>query len=222
MTTNWSAIYDFVLPELPGIETALVDHHTRQIAIDFFEETQVWIVDMDVMNLVANTATYALTAPASYTTPPAASTADPVQIRIMWINGQKMTPTSLDELNEKPTDWTLDTDQYPKGYFQQTQDTFTVYPIPLNSATGGIKAKIALRPSLTAPGIPDWLFTKYVQELALGVKGALMDMVNKPWSSLQGAQKYTTLYEAAKTKATIEGLRSFTRTTAQIQLARTA
>lgn len=211
----WNAWYPYIMPEVPGAPEPLMDHYIRQCAISFFEESQTWVVDATAVDLVASTGTYTLAAPASITTG-----ADVAQIKWAWVNGTQIFPASQEELGQLMTYWADVEAGAVSNYTQLTQDTVTLYPIPNFDLVSGLQMKLAVRPSLTSTGVPDWLGQKYVTEIAAGAKSDMMGMVGQPWSNPEGEAKYGAAYAKALTKATVEGNRSFTRTTSNIQFKR--
>lgn len=215
----WAEWYPYVLPELPGAPELLVDHALRQTAIAFFEEAQVWTADITPIAIVANTGTYDLVVPAQTITaaPLLAEVPDVSMLKWVWVDGQQIYAASQEELNVLHEKWSTKTASMASNYTQLTQDTITLFPIPLWSSAGGLTAKAAIRPSLTSTGLPDWLGGKYVQEIATGTKSAMMGMVGKAWSNPDGEAKYGSLFASSLTKATVEGHRSFTRTVSTIR-----
>lgn len=214
---NLQTFYDFIMPELPGIQPNLVDLYLRLSIIEFCDETQVWVVDSDAIDIVAGTATYQINPPASVTTG-----ADVSMVKWAWFDGTPLTFTTFEELAQSNiTNWADMTAEKPKGYTQPTQDTLTLFPIPTVDYTAGLKLKMALRPSLTSVAIPDWIGNKWIQEFSYGAKAALMAMYGKPWSNPEGAAYYRSLFEAAKTRGVIDSNRNFTRANSRIQLPRT-
>lgn len=215
----WSDIYPFVLPEVPGVPEPMLDHYIRQTAINFLEESQVWTADVTAIDLVANTGTYSLVSPAQTVTasPLLTEVPDVAMVKWAWVDGVQIFPASQEELGALVEYWADKTASVVSNYTQLTQDTITLYPTPNYASTGGLKIKIAIRPSLTATGIPDWIGTKYIQELSVGAKAALMGMIGKPWTSPDGEAKYSAMYASMLTKATVEGNRSFTRTTSTVR-----
>lgn len=209
---RWIDAYDLVMPELPGIHVSLVDLHLRMISIELCRDTQVWIETLDPIDVVANTATYALNTPA------AVDDAAIAMVKWAWYGTRPITFSTLEELGQLSSYWPDDTANEPTNYTQQAQDTLTLYPKPLLASTGALKMKAALMPSLNATGIPDWIGQKYIQDIAFGTKAVLMAMFGKPWSNPDGSVYYRNLFEASKTKATIDSNRSFTRANSQIQM----
>lgn len=209
---KWSAFYDYVLPELNGVPTNLVDIYLRKSAIEFCEETSVYVADHDPVSLIKGIAEYDLETPELET--------DIVMVKKAWVEHAPIDYISQDTLNQRMSYWPSDEATRPTAFTQQIQTSIIVYPKPTESVRNGLKMKVVLRPSLTATGVVDWLGSKYVQEISDGTKSMLMGMENKPWSSPSGEAKYRAAYESSKTRATIEAQRSFTRSSQQVQLKR--
>lgn len=210
----WDRFYDLVLPELSGIQPNFVDLQLRMAAIEFLEETQVWMVKADPIDVLANTATYALVPPV------AILHADVAQVKDVRLNGAPLVFTTMDELRQSATNYETVSDPNPRGFTQYTQDTLTLVPTPSQAYPAGLTMKLALRPGLTALGVEDWIGQKWIQEISTGAKAMLMAMYGRPWSSPEGAAAYRAQFEAAKTRATIEANRSFTRANSTIQMPR--
>ncbi len=209
---KWSGFYDYVLPEVTGVSTDLVDIYLRRAAIEFCEETSVYIADHDPVSLIKGIAEYDLETPELET--------DIVLVKKAWVESTPLDYISQDTLNQRRTYWPSEEASRPTAFTQQTQTSLIVYPKPTESVRNGLKMKVVLRPSLKSTGIVDWMATKYIQEISDGAKAMLMAMANKPWSMPDGAATYRAQFEAGKTRATIEGLRSFTRASQQVQLKR--
>lgn len=218
----WSAWHPYVLPEVPGVPLPVLDHYIRQTAISFFAESQVWTASLAPIPVVASTGTYALVAAAETITAAPLLTEVPEvsQVKWVWVDGQQIFPSSQEELGALLTQWDDVEAAMVSNYTQITQDTITLYPIPNFSSATGLVVKVALRPTLTAVGVPDWLGAGYVQEIAAGAKSALMGMVGRSWSNAAGEEKYGASYASGLTKATVEGQRSFTRTTQTVKFLR--
>lgn len=209
---KWSAFYDYVMPELSGVTSDLVDIYLRRAAIEFCEETSVYVADHDPISIIKGITEYDLEAPEQET--------DIVSIKKAWVGDAAIDYVSQDTLNQRPTYWPNETAPRPTAFTQQTQTSLILYPKPTESLRNGLHLKVMLRPTLSSTGIVDWMATKYIQEISDGAKAMLMAMPNKPWTQPDGAAVYRAQFEAGKTRATIEGQRSFTRTSMQVQLKR--
>ena len=209
---KWSGFYDYVMPELPGVSTDIVDIYLRRAAIEFCEETSVYVSDHDPISLIKGIAEYDLEAPESET--------DIVSVKKAWVGDAAIEYVSQDTLNQRPVYWPSESAPRPTAFTQQTQTSLIAYPKPSESRRNGLKLKVVLRPSGASTGVVDWLGGKYIQEITDGAKAMLMAMPNKPWTQPDGAALYRAQFESGKTRATIEGQRSFTRTSMQVQLKR--
>lgn len=209
---KWSDFYPYVLSECDRVMLDVADLYIRQAAIEFCEETGVYVADHDPITLIKGINEYDLDAPEAET--------DIVLVKKAWVGDAAIDYVSQDTLNQRPVYWPSESAPRPTAFTQQTQTSLIVFPKPSEAMVNGLKLKVVLRPSLTATGIVDWMGKKYVQEISAGAKAMLMDMVNKPWTSHDGAAKYRAQFEAAKTRATIEATRSFTRAAQQVQFKR--
>lgn len=205
----WSAWYPFVKPEVGAAPEPLIDHHIRQAAIDFCEQSQLWTADHAAISLVADTGTYSLTSPVAES--------DISMIKWAWVDGVQILPASQEELGRLTQYWATMTGGSVGYYTQLDADSITLFPIPNYASTGGLKLKLVLHPALDATGIPDWIGIRYVEEIANGAKSRLLGMVGSPWATAEGEAKYSAMYAVDLRDAKIEGNKSLTRTNSTIR-----
>lgn len=208
----WAAWYPYVQPEVPGAPQPLIDHYVRQAAIYFLKESQVWTQTLDAIDIVDGTASYTLTVPASITTG-----AEVSMVKWAWADGNQIFPASQEELSMLNSNWETMTGSALTHYTQLVDTEIRVFPEPDFSLTGGLVIKAVLRPTLTSTGVPDWIGTKYVNEIAAKAKADMMGMVSQPWTNPDGETKYSTLFASTLAKATVEANKSFTRTSPAVR-----
>lgn len=201
--TAWAGFYDHIMPEASGVTSATVDFMLRQIAIDFCQETGIHTAEVAPINVVANTAEYALTSPVSET--------EPYQVKAAWYDGTPLDLAPIDALNAASDYWPGGASKTPTAFTQKQPDKLILYPKPDTSLTAGLRVELILRPTQASTGLTTWIAERYMRELACGVKGRLMSQPDKPWTRPDFASYYTGLYEAAKTRATVDANRSFMR-----------
>lgn len=204
----WSAFYDYILPDLPGVPAALVDLHLRRTAIDFLGESGVYTTKITPIDIVAGTADYTLASPVAET--------EPAFAWALWADTTKLTPTSLAVLDGSGS-WESRTGVV-SSFAQTTPTLVTLYPKPDTASVGGLTGRIAIRPTFTSTGVTDWVGQLYIDALALGTKARLMAMANKPWTNPTMAAANTTLYIAERSKAIIDARRTFAYAAMQVQL----
>lgn len=209
---TWDDFYDQVRIDLPASESAVVDMKLREASIEFFSETCAHLVYITPMNVVADQADYALTSPVAET--------DVVQVRGAWFNNQKLFPATEDDLLQLTEYWRDDEAETASHYLQPDPDTLRLYPIPTQNITNGLRVQIAICPALDATGVEDAMGRKYFFALSEGCKALMMEMKGKPWTSPEGAAASRAKFEAAKSEASIESLRNFTRARLQARMSR--
>lgn len=205
----WSEFYPYMLPELPGVPAIMVDHALNSVAIDFMVGSGLQIADLAPIDIVAGTASYTLASPVDGTVVD--------MIKNAWYNKRLITYVSMDELAQRPTYWPDETGT-PTNFTHDQQGAVILFPKPDASLTGGLNVKASLRPSGSATGIVDWIFDRYVNELAAGAKAKLMIQPGKSWSNGELAILYQGVYNSAKANARLDANRSLTRMSPMVNL----
>lgn len=206
----WTAFYDYILPDLNGVSQALVSHTLRNVVIEFCNETLIYVYDLPEIDVVAGTAEYAITSDVSGT--------EVVMAKAAWVNDVPLAFAPLEALNSKYGGWTGDTSQQPLSFTQKTSTAIILYPEPDTAYTDGLKVQVALRPTLAATGLVDWLATKYIQQLSAGCKGKLMAQPGRPWTNMELAQYNLSIFASAINDAKIETSRSLTRAVLSVRM----
>lgn len=199
----WSTFYDFILPEVNGVTTALVDFHLRQVAIDFCEETGLHTAEVAAINVVADQATYTLTSPVADT--------EPYRIKAAWFNNRPLDLAPIDILNASNPYWPSRESTKSYAFTQKQPDEIILFPKPDTALTGGLRVELILKPTLTSSGLVDWIATRYKLALAAGVKAQLMAMPDKPWTRPEFAANYASQYLKARADGRVDSNRSLTR-----------
>ena len=182
-----STLYDYLLPELPGIETALVDLHMKEVARDFCEITKFWRVPFDAENSVANQAAYDVYPDESY--------ADVIKVTKLTVNGVLL----YNEMYESSTNAEL-RPKYERGSppFTVSGDMLelTLHPdeVPTTGQAAGVVMEGAIKPAVNAPKLPDFFGSEWRQAICFGTLARLMTMGNKPWADRALAGVYASRY----------------------------
>lgn len=177
----FSAFYDHLMPELPGITTAMVDLHLLHAARDFCERTSAWRYDF-TQAAVASQAAYDISEPE-------------LQSEIVRVTRLAVLGTLL--FDDR---WTPDSEgDVPK--YDRSEPPFTVNDdnteitlitdeVPAASASGGLAVTAALKPKFTATRLPDFLLHERLEAIKAGTLARLMAMQKKPWTNTSLAQFY--------------------------------
>lgn len=199
---TWSDFYPDVLAELPGAPLPVVDDCLRNVAIEFFDRTKAYVVDIDPFDAVADQMAYSLSLPAG---------TELVEIQSIYFSGDKIDPKSPKFLEDKYGDWAVEVDT-PAFYTQQDLENVLLVPAPATDEVDAVKIRAAIKPGATSTGIGDSQFAQWRQAIASGAKGRMMAMGGGvTWENLRLAPIYMGAFEDAIAKFTTRAADGFVR-----------
>lgn len=200
-TVKYTDCFNEVLPELPGVPTALAENAIRNAVIDFCQKSTVWRHWPDPQTVTVGVNTYDLEPPAG---------ADVASIVDLSVDGDPCTPASEDDLKAVDPTWRTNTGTV-KHYMQQDTTTVVLVKVPDSTYTNGLQMTLALAPRRNSASFPAWIWTKYYEGIAAGTKAKLMRMPKKPWTDKDAADDYQRIFDAAAAGASADAARSLTR-----------
>ncbi len=208
----WSAFYDLVLPEVPGVATALVDLALRRTAIDLCTQSGIYsLTPTSPITVQEEIGDYTLVSPDNQAEPIFVWSVEYIYGTSNNVNASSSTlgPTTLAIL-EGLADYWRNRVGNPVAFTQLAPNTLTLFPLPgTNDVPAILLPRIALRPISTATGLADTIANEYMDGIASGAKARLMRMPNKPWTSLGNSQMYQSEYSSARLDAKIAAQRTF-------------
>lgn len=183
MSKAFSAFYDDVMPELPGIRPNMVDAHLLRVARQFCDRTAAWHSDFGPIDSEADTLTYAIYGQVAKTE----------VVRVLSLTVDDV----LWWLAREP-DPDVETETQPR--FQVHRPPFTLSENHgeitfTEQPAGEISGVLAMRPSLTATNLPDVLYTEFLPAIKAGVLAQLLLMGGKPWTDRDMGAYYSGQYE---------------------------
>ena len=190
----WSAWYDEVLPDCPGVGQAFASQCIRAAAIEFFEESRAWQETSDAMNAVANQADYAFVKTGVTDTIPGEMIVDMVDVQQVWWKGGEIDPFSRIDLIAEFQNWPTQTGQ-PEGFLCLAPDKITLAGYPTASEAGVIKATAILKPTRSATGITDARGREYFDAIAYGAKARIQSSPGKPFTEMNAAARNRQKFE---------------------------
>lgn len=175
----WSAWFDEVLPDCPGVGQAFATNCIRAAAIEFFRESRAWQETSDAINAVANQAEYSFSKSGL-------SNVAPVDWLQVWWKGTEIDPYSREDLIAQFQNWPTQTGQ-PEGFLSLVPDKLTLVGYPTANETGAIKATAILRPTRSATEISDARGEEYFEAIAYGAKNRIQRVPGKSYSDAGAA-----------------------------------
>jgi len=185
---TWADFLDEIMPELPGIAEDLAEAQVLRSAIEFMDRAHVYQAD--------HPAIAAVTGQGGYAWAPDDADTEVCHVFNVWYEGEKLTAKNGDYLSDKYDYWPDETGT-PEHYLQERTDTLILVPSPDEDLADAITVKVALKPAMTATGIPDDLFKDHREAIAAGALFRLMRMPKKPWTNFDLAAAYRQAFNNA-------------------------
>jgi hypothetical protein len=192
----WASWLPDLLPQLPGCPIPIVEHELRRAAQMFFDKTRAWNVTLAALPVIA--------AQDTVTVAPTSVEQELVRIGQAWYDDAPLSGLTGDEMSEQFGDNWQDHTGVPKAFVEETPGVLRLYPVPVDAATVGLVARIAVKPSEASTGIPDELAVKHRTALTDGALGKLMLYVDKPWSNADFGVKHSADFMTAINSATVQ------------------
>ena len=165
----WESFYPFILPDVMGCPYPMVDHALTQAAREFCQRTSAWVEWMDMV-APGNTQRFDFDLPAQTDLVAARrATVDGVDINVL---GNRNLPPNWDR-----TGATFE----PDALIHISLTEFMLFPTPDAGIT--VTIEMAVKPTLTAKGIADDVFSRYVEPISKGALFRLQSSPGKPYSN---------------------------------------
>ena len=189
----WSALFDDVLPSVPGVPQVYATACIQDAAIEFFERAKCWTEESDAINAVANTKEYAFVKSSLST----GASPQVVEFRQVFWNGMELDFVSQLDAERGHQNWMTLSGSQPKEYLSIKPNYVRLIPYPTASVTGAIKMNCTLRPTKSSTGIEDYLLEEFRDAIACGAKAKILATPGKPYASLQDAAIEKDAFETA-------------------------
>ena len=216
MSKSHTAFLDYVMPHVPGctVEMALLE--VKNTIIDFCEKSLIIQRDHDPVTLVQGQIDYDFEPPTGY-----------LVSRVMkaWYKTKELSPMSPDEIQNAEVYNRMFTgadvgQTDPRQFMQKDERTYTVYPIPAETAKNALTMRVALKPTRASSTIEDVVYEDYAEVIGHGVKARLMMSPGKPYTNPQGAVASLGMYQSGLNTARQRAVRGYVRGDLKVQLRR--
>lgn len=165
----------------PGVAIPTAYSAIRDAATDFCERTRLWRYE-DEFTVSADEAE-------AITTPPGSVLLD---IERAWFDGNKLTPATVDWLDDRANGWRDGTlTGQPEFLTQLELNTLRVVP----AQAGTIKISVWLKPSQDCTDLPDFLSDQYRETIAFGALARLLAIPGQPFTNPNMAAAFASTFE---------------------------
>lgn len=194
---QFADLYDYVIPEVRGVETETVDFFARKVIRDYLQGTTLWREVLTVPLIPGHT---------DYKLTPRQGGIVAGILSVPRLDDASRAMHNADEGERWPKAYLPDPGK--ADYWWQTYPGLISFNRPPDvNYTLQIEVfkKLSLDPADNY--IPDFIFEQYVEDIAYGVKALLQAMGSKPWTDLNQATINNTFYVKGKlaTRGKIRG-----------------
>lgn len=209
MPAVWSDFLPEVLIEVPGCPEPLVEHHIRNAAIEFCNETLIWREDLTPIDSVIEQAEYTLTPPAG------SRIVMPVSVEY---DDKLIDPETEENLNAKSRTWRTNDPGTPSVFLIPDPLTILLHERPNSVIVGGIAVKAALKPTRNATEVADIVYDDWAEAVAAGALSRIMEIPDKPWTNPNQSIYYHRKFNGAKNNARVKVDRGHAQRGARVRI----
>lgn len=215
MSTAHTAFLDYVMPEVPGCTNAMALLAIKNTIIDFCEKSLIIQQDHDPVTVLNGIMDYDLEPPTGYLV---------VKIMNAWYKGVKLDPYSPDQV-ETPSVYNQQSGYLvnrgdPRFYLQKDARTYSLYPVPGETARLALTMRVALKPNRTIATIEDFVFDDYAEIIGHGAVSRLALSPGKPFTNRQLAADKQSLYIAGLNVARDRAQKGYVRSSKHVKMRR--
>lgn len=172
----FSALYDQILPYLPGATEPIVDSQIRKVVREFMKRTTI-LRETFQFNTVAGTATYQLN--------PTFGQVSSVLDAFIDSEQRPLGVSTEESRGPRPA-------EKPQAWYTMVPHLFTLWPTPDAAYQITLNAVVSL--GQTDTEIPEDIVKQYAETLAAGVLAMMFAMPGKPWTQAQAATSSGRMY----------------------------
>ena len=180
-TQEWEAFLSEVTPQCAGVPYVTAENALRNAAVEFCQKSTIWRLPLTAVDVAVDTQEYDLSANASL--PSYGQIVVPTYVEF---DGTAIAALSSDQADAISPQWRES--QIPMRYHMIEPHTLFLTWKPDAAVTGGLKIRVALKPTPTANEMEDWVYNDWREQIALGAIARLREIPNQPWSNYDRAQ----------------------------------
>lgn len=186
--------WEDVAPDISGLAMPALVIAVRNACIKFCAETFLWTQDLTRINVVANTQSYALTAPSNSII----IGVDDVKYKQNGVDDDQfitLDPVSENQKNLQDSgSWKYRTSTTPSEYFVDKDRNLLLYRIPTVASTSGLLVKVNLKPDRACTTVDEFLYNDHFDTIGNGAKADLFSRRAMPWFDGQLALVHRALF----------------------------
>lgn len=211
MTATLTSFLPEVMPYCQNVPDFIAENAVRNAAIDFCEQTHWLLYENPDITAVANLNTYVLSPPNDTTC---------VRIVEAWFLDNQLIGKSQEELKAMfGRDWRVATGT-PRYYTQLETCEVILVPMPDTTTAAAISVIVAIQPARGCTSLPEGLYERWLEVIALGARCRLYETPGQPYSDKSLAMNTAARFRSGINKAKMERNRGLTRGELRVRMPR--
>ena len=194
--------YPYVMPNVQGCPSALVNNAIRSAINDFCERTMMWRYAFPSADIVAGQKEY------SFVPPTDTVIAKPVYVAA---SSCPLIATNIDDLDLLYPGWRDSENNQSSMFYMDYDNNIILVPTPNLDVTDGLDLEVALKIDLSSDTCPDWLVQNWAETIAHGALMRLHSMPGKAWADTQTVSYHRAKFREGITHAKSRTMKSFSR-----------
>lgn len=175
---NFSALYDHILPYLPGAELPVIDLHIRRVLREFYRRTTLW----------RETFEFATTTDRTYLLTPTSGNVH--SVLSVSVDGQRIDPLP-ESRQPTPAQIAAMDPGVPCAWYSNYANMLSLDPTPTAGIPISAVGVITIPLDLATTQFPEETYNDFCEPIAAGVIGEMMNMPGKPWTQEKSAGRFS-------------------------------
>lgn len=202
MTATLTSFLPEVMPYCQNVPDFIAENAVRNAAIDFCQRSHWLLHENPAITAVANLGTYVLSPPNDTTC---------IRIVDAWFNGNPLTAKSQEQLRDLfGHDWRTQVGT-PRYYTQLETCEIMLAPMPDTTQAAALSVIAAIQPTRACTSVPEGLFERWLEVIALGARQRLYETPGQPYSDKAAALNAMSRFRSGINDAKSERNKGLTR-----------
>lgn len=190
MAVRWREFQTYILPDMPGCPLSSITAAARSAAIEFCQETQLWIMNSELNAILAGHAIY------TPDVPDGVEVAAIIKAQFIQrdMSGNERVRQDLMPLNDSDLvrmgNWETLRDRIPLYYRVYEPHRIQLIPSPTETISDSLVMSVAVKPAYNAKFCPQFILSSHAEAIGYGAKARLAAIPNKTWSNPAMVQFY--------------------------------
>lgn len=173
---SYDAFLSDILPYARNCPDPTIEAAVRSTVIEICEKTDIWNVELDPINAIAEQYEYDLE-------PPAGALVHKILL-VTDVNGDLLTPVTSGMLEQRYPNWRNNPSR-SKFYIKRDESLIWFCPAPSSAQANAFLIRAILKPTITSTSCDSWIMSDFRDAIINGAVARILQMPDKDWSNFK-------------------------------------